>query len=256
MIELLACGLFMISCQLVTPTVQLADTKMLPLDADSQEVFFQSQDGTLLAGQFDWPPGREQPPLVFIIHHSGPVDRDSYQYLAARLVPAGYAVFRFDKRGNGQSGGSYGCCEDDDAISAYRAAIKEDGFDADRVYIIAQSIGSQILAERFEEFERAHRPAGVILLSNLLEGEEVLAIKAPLHIIVSDSEDNLVAIGADAVNAHKSTYDFGASLYVAPHTEHTLFDISDGPLDWSSPDWPEKFHEGTWQSLLAWLNEH
>lgn len=228
----------------------------MPFKAISQEVLFQSDDRTQLAGQIDWPPGQTAPPLVFIIHHSGPVERNSYQYLADRLVPVGYATFRFDKRGTGRSEGEYGCCEDSDALAAYRAVIAQAGFDPERVYIVAQSIGSQILAERFAEFEQIYPPTGVVLLSNLLEKDEVLAIRAPLHIIVSDSESKLAAIGAGAVTAHRAAYDYGASFYVALQTEHTLFDISEGPINWDDPNWPEKFHNGAWLSLLSWLETH
>lgn len=227
--------------------------RLIPFEAETRQVSFQSQDGTWLAGQLDLPPDQSQPPLVVIVHHSGPVDRESYQYLAARLVPAGYAVFRFDKRGTGRSDGVYGCCEDDDALAAYGSAVAQGGYDPERVFIVAQSIGTEILARRFEEFEHVHRPAGVILLSNRLEREAVLAIRAPLHIIVSDSEPNLGAIGEAAVEAHREAYGYGASFYVAPYTEHTLFDISSGPIDWADPIWPEKFSTNAWRSLLGWL---
>lgn len=230
-----------------------ADFKRIPFETMAQEVSFQSEDGTLLAGQLDRPPGQVKPPLIFIIHHSGAVDRDAYQYLAARLVPAGYAVFRFDKRGTGRSEGTYGCCEDSDALAAYRAAVAQDGIDMSRIFIVAQSIGTQILAERFEEFAQIHRPAGVVLLSSLLQGEDILAIKAPLHIILSDSEPDLAALSEDAVKAHRAAYNYGASYFIAPHTEHTLFDISDGPMDWSDPGWPERFSQDAWFSLLSWL---
>ena len=87
------------SCALRQPSPAPANIKLIPFEATTQEFFFESQNNVQLAGQLDWPPGQDRPPLIFIMHHSGPVDRDSYQYLAARLVPAGYAVFRFDKRG-------------------------------------------------------------------------------------------------------------------------------------------------------------
>ncbi|MCS6964239.1 MAG: lysophospholipase [Thermoflexus sp.] len=231
-----------------------ADFKRIPFQTVAQEISFQSEDGTRLAGQLDRPPGLTNPPLVFIIHHSGPVDRDAYQYLAARLVPAGYAVFRFDKRGTGRSEGIYGCCEDRDALAAYRAAMAQDGIDRSCVFIIAQSIGTHILAQRFGEFVGIHRPAGVVLLSSLLPGEKILAIQAPLHIIISDSEPNQAALGEEAVKIHRAVYRYGASYFIAPHTEHTLFDISEGPIDWSDPDWPEKFSQDAWLSLLGWLN--
>ncbi len=230
-----------------------ADFKRIPFETVAQEVAFHSEDGIPLAGQLDRPPGQVRPPLIFIIHHSGAVDRDAYQYLAARLVPAGYAVFRFDKRGTGRSGGIYGCCEDSDTLAAYRAAVAQDDIDTRHIFIVAQSIGTRILAERFEEFARIHRPAGVALLSSLLPGEDILAIKAPLHIVISDSEPDLAALGEDAVKAHRAAYNYGASYFIAPHTEHTLFDISEGPIDWSDPGWPEKFSQDAWLSLLGWL---
>lgn len=236
-----------------TPRPARTDIKLIPFDAVSREITFQSKDGIRLAGQIDSPPGVSQPPLVFIIHHSDPIDRDTYQYLAARLVPAGYAVFRFDKRGNGRSGGKYGCCEAEDALAAYQAALAAGGFAPDQVFIIAQSIGSRILADHYAEFRQIQPPAGVVLLSNLLENEEVQAIEAPLHLIVSDSEPRLAAIGPGAAAAYQAASGHKATFFVAPHTEHTLFDISTGPIDWSDPTWPEKFSEAAWHSLIDWL---
>jgi pimeloyl-ACP methyl ester carboxylesterase len=197
-----------------------------------------------------------EPPFVFILHHSGPVDRDAYQYLAARLVPAGYAVFRFDKRGNGQSAGTYGCCEADDAVAAYRAGVMQGGYDPTRVYIVAQSLGTEILAQRFDDFEAIHLPRGAVLLSSLLTDEQILNVRVPVHIIVSDSEPELRSITEAATRAHRAAYPFGADFDVIPNTEHTLFDISAGPMDWSDPRWPRRFHPDAWASLLNWLDSH
>lgn len=226
----------------------------LPLDAVTREVTFAGGQGVQLAGQFDLPPQAAAPPLVVFIHHSGPETRDIYQHLAASLVPRGYAVFRFDKRGTGRSGGAYGCCEADDALAAYQAAYAAPDIDRRQVYIVAQNLGTQIVAERFEDFQAIGRPAGVVLLSSLLRGEAVLAIQAPIHIIVSDGEADVEALTVEAVNAHRAAYPYGASYFVAPNTEHTLFDISAGPINWSSPDWPEKFSAPARESLLTWLD--
>lgn len=228
--------------------------KLLPLDAITREVTFAGADGVPLAGQLDLPPDLSEPPLVVFIHHAGPETRDTYQHLAAYLVPRGYAVFRFDKRGTGRSNGVYGCCEADDALAAYRAVYSEPGFDHRRVFIIAQSLGTQIVAERFSDFQAIGATAGVVLLSSLLRGDAVLTIRAPIHIIVSDSEADVEAIGEGAVRAHRVAYDYGASFFVAPNTEHTLFDISAGPIDWSAPDWPDKFSLPARDSLLSWLD--
>lgn len=236
-----------------TPTL---GPKLIPFDSRVQAITFFSTGGVQLAGQIDWPLAVAEPPLVVILHHAGREPRDSYQHFAARLVPAGYAVFRFDKRGAGESGGEYGCCEADDALAAYRAATAQPGYDGRRVFIIAQSLGTQILAERFAEFERAHPIAGALLLSSLLEGEAVLPIRTPIHIIVADSEPNVRALTEDAVRAHTAAYSFGASYYVAANAEHTLYDISGGPIDWGDPNWPDRFHAGAWESLQNWLEAH
>lgn len=226
---------------------------LIPFESDQQEVRFQSSDGTWLAGQFDWVKGNKKVPLVFIIHHSGPVDRDSYQYMAAFLVPAGYSVFRFDKRGTGSSEGTYGCCEAEDALAAYEAAIQQTYKPLPKVFIIAQSIGTQILAERYEDFEKVHPPDSVILLSNLLEGEEIIPIKAKVHIIISDQEPHLEKIGVEAANAHNRVHQSGASVFIAENTEHTLFDITQGPIDWNDPRWPYRFSQSAKESILGWL---
>ena len=238
----------------ITPT-GAADAYPTPafdgLAAEQREIRIAVQDA-ILAGELDVP-RRESPPLVFIIHHSGPVPRDAYGYMAERLVEAGFAVFRFDKRGTGSSSGVYGCCEAEDAIAAYQVAVAQPGIDRNRVLIVAQSIGTEILAAHFGEFSAIQRPAGVALLSNLLGPDHVVAIEAPLHIIVSDSEPALDAIGRQAAAAHAEQWPVGATVYVAEQSEHTLFDITNGPIDWSDPGWVKRYHRGAMQSLVDWL---
>jgi pimeloyl-ACP methyl ester carboxylesterase len=234
----------------VPPTPQLEG-----ITRERRQVRFASQ-GVTLAGELDLPLGDAPAPLVFVIHHSGPVDRDSYGYLAELLVAEGYAVFRFDKRGAGMSDGEYGCCESKDALAAYRAATAQDGIDPCNVFIVAQSVGTQYLAERFEEYVRVHPPRGVVLLSNLLDANSIDVIAAPVHIIISDSEPEVDQFGRAAAKAHRDTYSFGASYYVAEHTEHTLFDVRAGPIDWNDPEWPRRYHRGAMQSLIEWLNDH
>lgn len=230
--------------------------EMIPFESDRQEIKFQSSDGTWLAGQFDWVKDSTKAPLIFIIHHSGPVDRNSYQYMAAFLVPAGYGVFRFDKRGTGSSGGTYGCCEAEDALAAYKGAVQQSHKPFSKVFIIAQSIGTQILADRYEDFEMVYPPDGVILLSNLLEGDEIIPIKSKVHIIISDQERNIEQIGVEAVNAHRRVYQSGASFFIVRNAEHTLFDVSEGPINWNDPGWPYRFSQSAKESILGWLEEN
>lgn len=225
-----------------------------PISAARYEVRFKANDGIELAGELTLPRNRSQPALAVIIHHSGPVDRDAYGYLAELLVARGYAVFRFDKRGTGASEGTYGCCEAQDALAAYRTAVHQPGIDPGRVFIIAQSIGTRYVADLFDAYVAASPPCGVALLSNLLGPDEIIAISAPVHVIVADSEPELQRIGPDAVAAHNAHWPYGASLYIAEGAEHTLFDIRDGPIDWSNPDWVHRYHGGAMASLLDWMD--
>ncbi len=226
-----------------------------PISAERREVRFMADDGTTLAGELTFPRQQALPALVVIIHHSGPVDRDAYGYLAELLVADGYAVFRFDKRGTGASAGTYGCCEATDALAAYRAAVHQTGIDPQRVFIVAQSIGTRYIAELFAEYVAATPPCGVALLSNLLGPEEIPAIAAPVHVIVADSEPELQRIGPGAVAAHNAHWSYGANLYIAQGAEHTLFDIREGPIDWSDPNWVHRYHRGAMASLIEWLDE-
>jgi len=230
------------------PTPQLEGTAR-----ERREVRFDSS-GVTLAGELDLPAGEGPAPLVFVIHHSGPAPRDAYGYLAELLLKEGYAVFRFDKRGTGLSEGDYGCCESDDALAAYRAAIRQAGVDRCNVFIVAQSIGTQYLAERFADYARAQPPRGVALLSNLLSADRIGGIAAPIHIVVSDSEPDVDAVSRSAAEAHQALTALESSYYVADHTEHTLFDIRLGTLDWSNPEWVRRYHQGAMQSLIDWLD--
>lgn len=233
----------------VPPTPRSADSTR-----ERRQVRFDSQ-GVRLAGELDLPLGDAPAALVFVIHHSGPVDRDSYGYLAELLVREGYAVFRFDKRGTGASDGEYGCCESEDALAAYRAAVAQEGIDRCNVFIVAQSIGTKHLAERFDEYVQAETPRGVVLLSSLLNARDVLAVRAPIHIILSGSEPQIEQLGRLAAEAHRAHYAFGATYYIAEQTEHTLFDVRDGPIDWSDPEWTQRYHRGAMQSLIDWLDD-
>jgi alpha-beta hydrolase superfamily lysophospholipase len=216
------------------------------------DIRFAAADGTLLAGELLMP---EQSPraLVMIIHHAGPVDRTSYTYMVEQLLPAGYAVFRFDKRGTGASGGRYGCCEFSDALAAYAAAVQQPATAHLPVIIVAQSMGTRALAEQFAAFVALRPPAAVALLSNLLEPAAITTITTPIIVIVADSEPALAQIGPQAVAAHNAALPFSAELYIAAGAEHSLFDITDGPIDWEDPRWAERYHRGAMRALLDWL---
>ena len=70
------------------------------------EVRFRS-GGVTLSGTLTLPPGAGPHPAVAWVHGSGPTDRAYLPDLQALLLHRGVAVLAYDKRGVGQSGGSY-----------------------------------------------------------------------------------------------------------------------------------------------------
>ena len=68
--------------------------------------FFTSGD-VRLAYALDLPPGRGPFPAVVAGHGSGRTTRQQMAWLAGRWTAMGFAVLRFDKRGVGESSGTY-----------------------------------------------------------------------------------------------------------------------------------------------------
>jgi pimeloyl-ACP methyl ester carboxylesterase len=68
--------------------------------------FFENRDARL-AFTVDFPHGRPPFPAVVLGHGSGRTTRDQLTFLSARLTGFGFAVLRFDKRGAGESTGTY-----------------------------------------------------------------------------------------------------------------------------------------------------
>jgi uncharacterized protein len=254
LILLLLSGCARLPQVVATPSSPPASVIASALPNERRELRFQANDGIILAGELDLPTNQPPRALVVIVHHAGPVDRESYAYLAELLLPAGFAVFRFDKRGNGASAGEYGCCEATDALAAYQAAISQPEVVQLPVFIVAQSIGTRYVAEQFAEFHAIHPPSAVALLSSLLGPEEIVAVSAPVQVIVAASEPDLERIGPQAVARHQAVWPYGAELYIAAGAEHTLFDITDGPIDWDDPAWAERYHRGAMERLIDWLD--
>lgn len=107
---------------------------------------FTSHD-TALAGRLVMPKGRGKVPVAILVHGA---ERDSaltYYFLQRMLPAAGVAVFVYDKRGTGKSGGAYS--QDfsllaDDAAAAMREARRLAGERAGRVGYQAGSQGGWV----------------------------------------------------------------------------------------------------------------
>jgi dipeptidyl aminopeptidase/acylaminoacyl peptidase len=68
---------------------------------------FIENDGAHLAFTLDLPAGRPPFPAIVMAHGSGRVTRDQLTWASRRLTALGFAVLRFDKRGVGESTGTF-----------------------------------------------------------------------------------------------------------------------------------------------------
>ena len=143
--------------------------------------------GLSLAGTYTTPKGDGPFPAALLLNGSGPLDRDGNikrmplnvsRDLATTLADAGWASFRFDKRGIGESEGEYlptGFYEElADAEAARDWLIGRD--DVSKVVVIGHSVGAVYAAEL-----AGREPAvdGAILLAATAKtGEETLRWQA------------------------------------------------------------------------------
>ncbi|MEM7049081.1 MAG: prolyl oligopeptidase family serine peptidase [Acidobacteriota bacterium] len=131
------------------------------------EPFAFKSAGTELRGTLHLPPGDGPFPAAVWIHGSGRSDRHDAIHFPAYLVREGFAVLAYDKRGIGESGGSYAMPDGrtfgypflarraGDALAAVRALRQRPEVDADRVglfglsqagWVAAQAAGSADIA--------------------------------------------------------------------------------------------------------------
>jgi len=201
-------------------------------------------DKVRLSGQIDYPsspPPQDGFPLLFILHHAGSEGREWYSHFAGIGLNSGYAVFRWDKRGTGRSGASGLGSSTQDAVNAYEVALEQPQINRKRVVILAQGAGTGLLGSSFGLFARIQNPYGVILASNMLDEEAVLALDTRLRVIMSDHDWNpWQKYGESVCEAHTSAYKHGAeftlleggdrklmlnsesALFLHPQAEHVL----------------------------------
>jgi pimeloyl-ACP methyl ester carboxylesterase len=197
----------------------------LPSVAVSDYVFF-AGDRVQLAGQMDYPeilPLEHGYPVIFTIQHATCNSRTGYEHIARVGTEVGCAVFRWDKRGTGSSGAGGGGSVTEDTLAAYRTALVQRMIDPAKLFVIAQNEGTILFGEAYDEFAAIQKPAGVVLLGNMLDEKQILAIKAPVLSIVSKNDWNAWQIYADAaVKAHNKVHRLNSEFYVAPNTNRRL----------------------------------
>ncbi|MEO8613335.1 MAG: alpha/beta hydrolase [Chloroflexota bacterium] len=211
----------------------------------TEEVVF-AGDGVRLSGQLDYPHAASRSttfPLLFVLHHAGSEARSGYTHFAQFGLQAGYAVFRWDKRGTGRSGAGGRGSTTQDAVNAFEIALDQPKIDRRRVVILAQDAGTGLLGDSFGLFARQQSPHGVVLATNMLDEKAILAIESQVLIIMGQHDWNpWQKFGKAASDAHNEAYRHGASYYVAPYANRMLTDIRS-----------ETFHFGAKNTLHDWL---
>ena len=211
----------------------------------AEEMIF-AGDGVRLAGQVDYPAPltrRSNFPLMFILHHAGSDDRSGYAHFAQAGLAAGYAVFRWDKRGTGKSGAGGRGSTVQDAVNAYEIALDQPGIDHKHVVILAQDAGAGMLGSAFGLFARVQMPYGVVLATNTLDEDTIVAIESRVLVVMGQNDWNAwQRFGKSSCDAHNRAYKHGAQYYVAPNADRMLIDPRTG-----------SFHFGADQTLQDWL---
>jgi len=125
------------------------------LDVRQFDVRFRSGKATL-AGTLTIPPGAGPHPGVVYVSGSGDTLREEAQWLQGLFVSRGIAILAYDKRGIGQSGGTYtgSLASDDtietlagDAAAAARFLAAQNGIDPKRVGFYGLSQGGWIIPQ-------------------------------------------------------------------------------------------------------------
>jgi uncharacterized protein len=144
----------LVICILFTSLPGCSVNTDIPLE---ETVRFES-GGVFLEGALNLPGGSGQYPLAVFIHGSGMVTRNDYQEFVDPLIQAGIAVFRYDKRGVGASGGVYNgigpqnsermfALLASDAASAIRHFNNDKRIDSDKIILIGGSQAGWIIPE-------------------------------------------------------------------------------------------------------------
>jgi uncharacterized protein len=192
-----------------------------------REIIF-AGDGVRLAGQVDYPatpPLADGFPLIFVLHHAGGNTRADYEHYACIGLECGYAIFRWDKRGTGRSGAGGRGSTLQDAIKAYEVALQQPHVNPNRVIILAQGEGTLMLSDLFGSLHKLQQPYASLLVGNLLDQRDILALDTRVKIIIGESDwISWQEYGKKACDAHNACYHYNSSFSVAHHADRMLID--------------------------------
>jgi dienelactone hydrolase len=122
----------------------------------STQIIQFTNENAKLEGTLALPAERSKAPLVIFVHGSVQRTRDDYGPVAYQLLEAGYAVFRYDKRGVGKSTGTFmevGTYNSNeripllasDAVAAIKALKKHPQIDPGKIIVIGGSQAGWII---------------------------------------------------------------------------------------------------------------
>jgi len=117
-------------------TLSFAGMNAQRIDLAVQETRFTGEGGTLLAGRLILPPGHAAVPIVVLVHGAEHDSARQFDAMQRELPAQGVGAFVYDKRGTGDSGGTY--TQDysmlaNDAVAAVKEARRLAGPRAGRV---------------------------------------------------------------------------------------------------------------------------
>ncbi len=200
------------------------------------ETTYKSVDATV-AAQWEFP-ATTPAPLVVIVPASEALDRNGlpagygedpdtgiYAQLAAKLLAAGFAVFRYDAPGTGRSSPGRYTTVRATALEGYTHAVDHAKIDPDQVYLLGHAAGTDTIVGIYSRYTAVHPPAGVILLANRVGENDIVQVQAPTLLIVTDkTPDDQYQLGQFPADARSRVSDkkLETKLVTLPGAEETM----------------------------------
>lgn len=198
---------------------------LLLLQSPGETIQFTNQDATL-EGTLQLPAITSKAPLAVFVHGSGRAFRNENEQLVQQLVKSGYAVFRYDKRGVGQSGGSFmeiGTHNSNhripllasDAAAAIRKLKSHPKIDPDKIFAMGGSQAGWIIPV----VASLEKVKGTVIIS----GPTVTVGEEMYYSDLAEHGTNAQEIADKMLKDFKGQHGFDNSSYVAKMKQPSLW---------------------------------